>query len=173
MKTLATIGYEGATVGDFIHTLKLTGITQVIDIRELPQSRRPGFSKNLLANALLEANIQYTHFKALGDPKHGREAARAGRIEEFRQIFSAHMDRPDALLALNVVADLARNSSSVLLCYERDPRNCHRSMVADRLDVLYTFQISHLGVKHGSADRAVIQSVGDARIPDSPELHNS
>ena len=173
MQTLATIGYEGASLEDFLATLLLAEVKRVIDIRELPQSRRRGFSKNILARALEVHGIAYSHIRALGDPKHGREAARAGRFDEFRQIFYAHIDRPEARDALALAATLAGEARSALLCYERNPKHCHRSIVADRLNVLYTFQVNHLGVVNGEAKRQ-FRTVGrEGGVSDCTELHSS
>jgi uncharacterized protein (DUF488 family) len=94
MQTIYTIGYEGASVQGLIGTLEHMGIQHVLDVRELPQSRRPGFSKKVLAEALAQAGIEYSHLRQLGDPKNGREAARRGDINEFKAIFEAHMDTP-------------------------------------------------------------------------------
>ena len=74
-----TIGYEATTMGDFIAALKQAGVERVIDVRALPLSRRPGFSKSPLRAALGEEHIDYVHLKALGTPSEGRTAARAGR----------------------------------------------------------------------------------------------
>jgi len=73
-----TIGYEGATVPEFVATLGSAGVQRVIDIRALPNSRRPGFSKTPLRNALAEADIDYVHLRALGTPAEGRAAAQQG-----------------------------------------------------------------------------------------------
>src|SRR5688572_16080609 len=66
MQTIFTIGYEGATLSDFIATLQVAGVRRVVDVRELPQSRRPGFSKNVLRTALEEHGFAYEHRKPLG-----------------------------------------------------------------------------------------------------------
>src|SRR5574337_1560309 len=100
MKKLYTLGYEHAAIEDFIATLKAACIERIIDVRELPVSRRKGFSKNVL-QAILEANdIAYVHLKGLGDPKEGREAARAGDQEKFTQIFTQHMKSAQAVADL-------------------------------------------------------------------------
>lgn len=83
MPVLATIGYEGSSLQDFIATLRAASIRTLIDVRALPISRRPGFAKNALSKALAEAGIDYVHLKGLGDPKEGRDAARANDLETF------------------------------------------------------------------------------------------
>ena len=82
-----TIGYENATVPDFVAALTQAGVKRVIDVRAVPNSRRPGFSKTPLRNALAEAGIDYVHLRALGTPADGRAAARAGRHEELERIY--------------------------------------------------------------------------------------
>jgi len=66
-----TIGYESATVPEFLEALRAAGVEQVIDVRAVPNSRRPGFSKTPLRNALAEAGMDYVHLRALGTPAAG------------------------------------------------------------------------------------------------------
>lgn len=147
MIQLATIGYEAASLADFISTLGAAGIRRVIDVREIAQSRRPGFSKNALRAALAESGIDYYHIRQLGDPKHGREAARAGKFDLFRTIFNEHMDLPASRDALNDAVSLANEKTSVLVCFERDPKHCHRALVAERMAAVSSIKITNLGVQ--------------------------
>lgn len=138
-----TIGYEGATVGEFIHALKEAGVERVIDVRALPNSRRPGFSKTPLRNALAEAGIDYVHLRALGTPAEGRAAARAGRIQDLKRIYAGQLDLPEAIVQGAQMLELAREEPSALLCYEREPGGCHRSIllqaVAPDADAVHLF----------------------------------
>ena len=149
MTTFFTIGYEGASLCDFIRTLMEVGVapSSAVLFRELPQSRRPGFSKRVLSEALHAAGISYSHCKQLGDPKHGRAAARRGDLDEFRMIFEAHLDLAASREALEEAARTVTRAPTALLCYERDPKHCHRSLVAKRLLGLRLLQVQHLGVR--------------------------
>lgn len=133
MPRLAAIGYEDAPQAEVIRKLKDAGVEVVIDVRAVPSSRRAGFSKNILAASLKEAGIDYRHLKALGTPKAGREAARAGRIGEMHDIFEAHMQEPDAQVQLQEAGDIAFARPAALLCYEADAACCHRRIVAEKL----------------------------------------
>jgi len=124
-----TIGYEGATMGEFLDVLKSAGVEQVIDVRAVPNSRRPGFSKTPLRNALAEAGIDYVHLRALGTPAAGREAARAGRKAELEAIYAGQLETPQAMAEGAQMLDLAAAKPSALLCYERDPACCHRTLL--------------------------------------------
>ena len=124
-----TIGYEGATVGEFIDALKATNVQRVIDVRAVPNSRRPGFSKTPLWNALAEADIDYVHWRALGTPADGRAAARAGRHDDLVRIYAGQLELPEAMAQSAQMLDLARDRPSALLCYERDPACCHRTLL--------------------------------------------
>ena len=143
---LATIGYEGASLGDFVSTLLAADVERVLDVREIAQSRRPGFSKNAFSTALAEAGIDYYHVRQLGDPKHGREAARAGKLDLFRTIFVAHLDLPASQDALKYAISLASEKRSALVCFERDPKHCHRTIVGERMAGLSTLKLRNLGV---------------------------
>lgn len=143
-KQLFTIGYEGASIGDFVANLSSFPIDVLIDVRELPLSRKRGFSKSSLRSALDDQGIEYLHLKGLGDPKPGRIAAREGRYADFRRIFSHHLQSSKAKEHLNEAIDVAANRTAVLLCFEKDHQNCHRCMVADRMATLGNFQLVHL-----------------------------
>ncbi len=133
MTILYTIGYEGTDIDRFTATLKAVGVTVVADVRAVAISRKRGFSKNGLRERLEAGGITYVHFAGLGDPKAGRDAARAGRYQEFRRVYSAHLKTSDAIGALKVLEDTARQDAVCLLCFERDPATCHRRMIANRL----------------------------------------
>lgn len=133
MNKLATIGYETDTQGGMIARLKAAEVELVLDIRAVASSRKAGFSKTLLGNSLKEQGVDYLHLKPLGTPKPGREAARAGRIGEMHAIFNAHLEEPEAVIALAQATELAKAKRVALLCYEDDPNCCHRRIVADRI----------------------------------------
>ena len=126
-----TIGYEGTTVGEFLNALKEAGVRRVIDVRALPLSRRPGFSKSALRAALDEAGIEYVHLKALGTPANGRAAARAGKQAELEKIYAGQLELPEAIAQSAQMLDLAGEMPSALLCMERDPAQCHRTLLLD------------------------------------------
>ncbi len=106
-----TIGYEGSTVGDFLGALKAAGVERVIDVRALPLSRRPGFSKSPLKAALEEAGIEYVHLKALGTPAEGRAAARAGRHSDLERIYAGQLELPEAMAQSAQMLELAEGKA--------------------------------------------------------------
>ena len=124
-----TIGYEGTTQPELIAALQAAGVKRLIDVRAVPLSRKPGFSKNVLANGLAEAGIEYIHLKALGTPPDGREAARKGRHAEMERIYAAQLDLPEAVVAAAQMRELAAEKPSALLCFGRNPAACHRSLL--------------------------------------------
>ena len=130
---LATIGYESTTVADVIGRLKAADVDVVIDVRAVASSRRPGFSKTMLAANLAEAGIDYVHLRQLGTPSAGRTAARAGRTAEMHAIFEKHMEEPESQLALVQAGEIASSRRAALLCYEADAAGCHRRIIAERL----------------------------------------
>ncbi|HYJ29911.1 MAG TPA: DUF488 domain-containing protein [Allosphingosinicella sp.] len=126
-----TIGYEGATQVELVAALSAAGVERVIDVRAVPLSRKPGFSKNALAAGLAEAGIGYVHLKALGTPPEGREAARKGRQDVLERVYAAQLETPEAALQAAQMVELAAERPSALLCFERDPAACHRTMLRE------------------------------------------
>jgi len=158
---LFTIGYERSSLSDFVATLQLSGVHVLADIRDRAQSRRQGFSKSALAEALGKANIQYLHLKELGDPKQGREAARRGDFGEFRRVFSEVMASEEANSAILQIAELLKESNVCLMCYERDEKTCHRNIVSDDLKKRTGTPVTHLRVADGASSRTVVRRVHD------------
>ena len=152
MSTILTIGYEGSTIEDFVATLKLADVQVLIDIRDVPLSRKRGFSKKALAATLESAGVEYVHLRDLGDPKPGREAARRGNMEAFERIFRAHLKGREAQEALEKALDISSDVCACLLCYERDHAGCHRTIVAEEMANREAIPIRHLGVRHGLGD---------------------
>jgi uncharacterized protein (DUF488 family) len=137
-----TIGYEATTVPDFLAALKQAGVERVIDVRALPLSRRPGFSKTPLRAALEDVGIEYVHLKALGTPADGRAAARAGRHADLERIYAGQLELPEAMAQGAQMLDLAAEKPTALLCFEREPAHCHRTLLLDA--VAQGAQIVHL-----------------------------
>ncbi|MBN8807367.1 MAG: DUF488 domain-containing protein [Sphingomonas sp.] len=127
--TIYTIGYEGATMDDFLAALRRAGVERVIDVRALPLSRRPGFSKSSLAATLQDAGIEYVHLKALGTPKPGRDAAKKGDWRTMEAVYAGQLELPEAQAQAAQLRALAAEKRSALLCFERDPQHCHRTML--------------------------------------------
>jgi len=144
MTTIFTIGYEGTDIERFVATLEAAGIRRLADVRAVAVSRKKGFSKTKLSARLAVAGIRYAHFRALGDPKPGREAARAGRHEEFLKIYTNHLRLHDSLNALDALEAFSVDEPTCLLCYEHDPATCHRLIVAERIVARRKSRIFHL-----------------------------
>jgi uncharacterized protein (DUF488 family) len=147
-RTISTIGYEGSTIEGFVAALRRASIDVLIDVRDLPLSRKKGFSKNSLAQILADADIEYVHLKGLGDPKDGRLAARAGKYDLFQKIFGRHMQTDIALRDLEIAADLVRERRACLMCFECDHGHCHRSIVADLLAQMTQLTVTPLAVQN-------------------------
>lgn len=137
-----TIGYEGATQPELVTALAAAGVKVLADVRAVPLSRRPGFSKNILAAGLREAGIDYVGFKALGTPAEGREAARKGHHQRLAEIYAGQLELPEAMVQAAQLVDMAGEQPTALLCFERDPHGCHRSLLIDA--VMADAEVVHL-----------------------------
>jgi len=144
---LNTIGYEGAELSDFISSLSATGVEILVDVRDRAQSRKRGFSKTALSEALNAQGIEYLHLKELGDPKEGREAARSGQWTKFYKIYGEVLASDVAQNAINLIFQLSEEKSVCLLCYERDHKTCHRKCITDEIETKFGIKARHLGVR--------------------------
>lgn len=144
MSVVYTIGYEGTDIDRFVATLKAAGVKRVADVRAVAMSRKKGFSKKALSARLEAEGIEYSHFIDLGDPKPGREAAKAGLFDMFRAIYSAHLDSEDAQSSFRELVVVAGEKPTCLLCFERDPETCHRSIIAGEMTAIAGFEVLDL-----------------------------
>ncbi|SRR5260221_7988966 len=145
MTGLFTIGYEGTRLADFLAELQAAGVNILVDVREFPGSRRKGFSKSKLAAALERHGIQYVHKRELGAPREIRHELReSGDLDAYFDRFNAYIKTQRRALE-NLVAECV--GAVVLMCYERDPAECHRSVVARELAKLTAVKPVHLDVE--------------------------
>ena len=122
-----TIGYEGATVDEVLGALQGAGVEQVADVRAIAASRRPGFAKSSLTANLASVGIGYRHFRDLGTPKPGRDAAKKGDRATLERVYAGQLESPEAQAAAEALKAMAAEQPTALLCFERDPAMCHRS----------------------------------------------
>lgn len=141
---LSTIGYEASTQPAVIEALRKAHVKLLIDVRAVASSRKPGFSKNLLAGSLAEHGIGYLHLQRLGTPKEGRQAVRSGHPERMRSIYAEHMTSDRAQAELAQATEAARAAPACLLCFERDHTTCHRSILAELITAKTGQRVRHL-----------------------------
>ena len=149
MPDLLTIGYEGCTIAEVLAELRAARVGLLIDVRAVPQSRKPGFSKRQLAAGLDEQGIAYVHLQGLGTPKPGRDAVRAGHPgADGTDLPRAHDVGSRAGGTGASAKQLARERRACLLCFEQDPMTCHRRFVAEMISAETGQPIVHLHARH-------------------------
>jgi len=144
--TFFTVGYEQSDPQTFLKRLRLHQITLIVDVRQMPLSRKRGFSKNQLRELLVEEGIDYLHLKTLGAPKEIRDRLRQNGswYEYVRGYEKVLAERTNDIETLN---NLAREYRICLLCFERNPEECHRSLVAQKMQILensFNLKVEHI-----------------------------
>ena len=140
---LFTVGYEGLGIDEFMSLLAENDIETIVDVREMPLSRKPGFSKKSLEAALNLSGREYVHMAALGCPKPVRDQYREdGDWKRYTKGFLKHLALQDEAVAS--LAALAATTNCALLCFEADHNFCHRSMVADADTQVRKAKVKHL-----------------------------
>lgn len=126
---LFTIGYENLDIEKFFSILLLKDIELLIDIRELPISRKPGFSKNKLIGYCDKYKILYLHEQSLGCPKPIRHDFRKDKDwERYTLRYSAYL--ATQIGSVSNISRIIRSSRCCLMCFEEDYYRCHRSIVS-------------------------------------------
>jgi uncharacterized protein (DUF488 family) len=145
-KTLYLIGYEKSGLAEFLATLTAAGVKTLVDVRDLPLSRRAGFSKRQLQAAVEAAGMRYVHLRALGTPPEGREANKRRQWERFWRIVDDKLATAEAEHALQELAAIAASAPTCLVCYEADWHICHRRRVGEMLGERHGFALHPLNV---------------------------
>jgi hypothetical protein len=130
---VGSVGYEKYKDNqDFARMLRDAGVERLVDVRELPISRRRGYAKTALGEAMSSVGIEYVHVRALGNPKPFRDLYKSGRAAEGR----AHYERyllGERREALDDLVEMLREKRSALMCVEHDPATCHRTVIVEAL----------------------------------------
>ena len=138
-----TIGYEGLSIDRFLSLLAEHGIDTIVDVREYPVSRKPGFSKKSLAAVLHLSGQKYVHMSDLGCPKPIRDRYREDRNwKRYTEAFLRHLKTQDS--AISELSELVSSATCALLCYEADFNFCHRSMVANAVRDYCGANVKHI-----------------------------
>lgn len=132
MIELMTIGYEGMALKEFLDVLKRCRVSMLVDVRELPISRKPGFAKAALSAALEQHGIKYEHLVDLGCPRDVRHAYREdGDWSRYTRKYKAYLDTQDD--TLDHLGQIMQEDRCCLMCFEADFNFCHRSFIAERM----------------------------------------
>jgi len=132
IRIIYTIGYEGRSLDDFSKELEFNGIKRLVDVREIAQSRKPGFSSKRMSQDLSGKGIEYLHVKSLGSPKPLREELKqTGDFGKFADAYEKHLEFQEE--SLDALLRNAIEKPTALMCYERESTRCHRSIIASRL----------------------------------------
>jgi uncharacterized protein (DUF488 family) len=129
-----TVGYEGRDIDEFMSLLKENNIRRLVDVREIPASRKTGFSKNRLAESVMGVNMEYIHIPELGSPKELRDQYRENKdVDWFMITYKSYLEKLNG--PFTRVTQLVEQEGTCLMCYEKDFTLCHRSVIAEKLKV--------------------------------------
>ena len=141
---LFTIGYEGREIDEFVDLLKQFNISRLIDVREMPISRKRGFSKYALHDRLENENIEYIHMKALGNPSYIRNKLKSDLdYDSFFKEYGKYLSKNKEVI--KEVYQFISDEVSCIMCFERFPEKCHRQVIANKIKKL---DINGLKIKH-------------------------
>jgi hypothetical protein len=116
----------------FARHVQAAGVERLIDVRELPISRRRGYAKSALTQAMADVGVEYLHIKALGNPKPFRDLYKSGHVEEGRLCYEKHL-LGEQRNALEDLIPLLREKRCALMCVEHEPAICHRTVIVEAL----------------------------------------
>lgn len=147
--TIHTVGYEGETIDNFITKLKENKIRILVDIRELPLSRKKGFSKSQLSNHLENNKIEYFNIRELGSPRDVRHFYyESGDFEAFRIEYLNYIRNQETKISelLLLVKNYSNKGNVGVMCFEKDHEKCHRSVLLDYIQKKFSpdIKICHI-----------------------------
>lgn len=146
-----TFGYEGLDISAFIARAQAAGVKTVVDVRELPLSRKKGFSKSSFREALAASGIAYAHMPVLGCPKAVRERYKAdGNWATYTRGFLAYLATQQTTVC--ELVKIANATTACLVCFEADFTTCHRTYVARAVRERGGPSVTHLTSKTAFPD---------------------
>jgi len=125
-----SVGYEGMTVEALVDRLAGAKVTTLIDVRLNPISRKPGFSRKRLTEALGNAAIEYVHERELGNPAANRDSFRDGDGQAGRRHMRKLLSNGSGP-ALDRLVERAMGERIAVLCVEREQDRCHREVIIE------------------------------------------
>lgn len=148
---LYTFGYEGLAIDQYITRLQQVGVKTIVDVRQLPLSRKRGFSKRSFSEALEKSGIAYLHSPTLGCPKAIRDAYKiSGDWDQYTTAFMAYLRTQDA--SIRELAKISRATNACLVCFEADFNFCHRTFVARAAHQHGASTVAHITAQTVTAD---------------------
>jgi uncharacterized protein (DUF488 family) len=135
MIPLLTIGYEGYSIEDFVNQLKAYNVGYLFDVREIPFSRKKGFSKAPLQETMKKHNINYHHFKELGSPKIIRNKLHEDKdYDSFFYEYEQYLEtQTEAMEIVSTAIAENKDTRFCLLCFEKNSELCHRNILAQKI----------------------------------------
>jgi uncharacterized protein (DUF488 family) len=157
-----TIGYEGVAQEEFLRLLQGARVQIVVDVRDVPLSRKRGFSKTALAAAIHAGGIDYLHIRNLGCPKPIRDEYRLNR--DWHAYSVAFMDYLRGQSeAVHALAHICKIRVAALLCYEADAGLCHRTYVARATAAISGGSVLHIGAAGITPDHSCARTAASQR----------
>lgn len=135
MKTVYTIGHSTRSIDEFIELLRSQHITQLADIRTIPESRHnPQYQQEALSKSLVGAGIDYVYLEELGGLRSGVKNSEndAWRNKSFRN-YADYMQTEDFRRGIDELLRIGAEKPTAIMCAEAVPWRCHRSLVGDAL----------------------------------------
>jgi len=144
--TIRTVGHGTAEADELGELLRGAGVTELVDVRRYPGSRRhPQFSSDAMATWLPEHGVGYQHLESLGGRRRLEpDSPNIGlRNEQFRA-YADHMATEDFRAGVAELLEQAAGESVAVLCSESVWWRCHRRLLADHLVLVHDVVVEHL-----------------------------
>jgi uncharacterized protein (DUF488 family) len=148
ISVLYTIGYQKRTQEEFFAILREAGVGVLVDVRDVAWSHKPGFAKGSLEETAKFAGVEYVHAQFAGNPKKLRQ--QETELGGLLDLYARHLDENPAILEefTELVAGFTKRSmKACIMCFERDPAECHRGVLAARWAKKTKAKVVHLGVE--------------------------
>jgi uncharacterized protein (DUF488 family) len=153
-RTLLTIGYTGYSLPEFIQALRDRRVECLMDVREIPLSRKRGFSKTAFREALTGEGIAYRHYRALGSPRALRHRLRlTGDFEQFFAGVRERLLQPDSHRDLEELVRIATQQRSCLMCCCSDWHFCHRKCLIESIEAMSGWRFEHASLSEEEVRR--------------------
>jgi uncharacterized protein (DUF488 family) len=140
-KVVNTIGYEGKKIDLFIQQLKQNNVETVVDTRIRAGGRKVDFCKKNLTKSLNDNGIKYFHYRELGTPEYLMKIMKTEGSYSMEE-YGTYLDSKPQVLS-QLINDVTEENIAIM-CFEKDYKDCHRTVIASRLSDMLGSTINHI-----------------------------
>lgn len=167
-----TIGHSNHEWRDFVRLLTTHELSAIADVRSIPASRLPYFNREALRDSLPEVGVEYVF---LGNELGARRVEAECYVDDIA-VYEEVAKLPQFQQGIEEVLERASQRRVCLMCAEKEPLDCHRTILIARELTRRGATVRHVLAdgqleEHGTTERRLMKLMGfEQSLFDAPDV---